>query len=136
MRRREILSLMWVDVYWVGRSVLLPQSKNGHSRTVPLSTTALAILKSLPKTSERIFPMSATAFRLAWEKVRGRVGISDLHFHDLRHEAISRFFELGLSVPEVALISGHRDARMLCCRESSYKTIVSLGCALCGHQPP
>ncbi len=40
-------------------------------------------------------------------------GITDLHFHDLRHEAISRFFEMGLSVPEVALISGHRDYRML-----------------------
>ena len=37
----------------------------------------------------------------------------DLHFHDLRHEAIGRFFELGLSVPEVALISGHKDTRML-----------------------
>ena len=40
-------------------------------------------------------------------------GIVDLRFHDLRHEAISRFFEMGLSVPEVALISGHRDYRML-----------------------
>ena len=37
----------------------------------------------------------------------------DLHFHDLRHEAISRFFETGLTIPEVALISGHRDYRML-----------------------
>jgi integrase len=45
--------------------------------------------------------------------VLDRAGIDDLHFHDLRHEAISRFFELGLSVPEVALISGHRDMRML-----------------------
>jgi len=33
--------------------------------------------------------------------------------YDLRHEAISRFFEKGLSVPEVALISGHKDVRML-----------------------
>ena len=39
--------------------------------------------------------------------------IEDLHFHDFRHEAISRLFELGLSMPEVALISGHRDPRML-----------------------
>ena len=37
----------------------------------------------------------------------------DLHFHDLRHEAISRFFEMGLTTPEVASISGHRDIRML-----------------------
>lgn len=42
-----------------------------------------------------------------------RAGVPDHHFHDLRHEAVSRFFERGLSVPEVALISGHRDPRML-----------------------
>lgn len=42
-----------------------------------------------------------------------RSGIEDLHFHDLRHEAISRFFEMGLTMPEVALISGHRSPRML-----------------------
>jgi integrase len=42
-----------------------------------------------------------------------RSEIADLHFHDLRHEAISRFFELGLSVPEVALISGHKTPSML-----------------------
>jgi integrase len=50
---------------------------------------------------------------LAWERLKTRAGIRDLRFHDLRHEAISRFFELGLSIPEVSLISGHRDARML-----------------------
>ena len=38
---------------------------------------------------------------------------SDLRFHDLRHEAISCFFELGLNIPEVAVISGHKDPRML-----------------------
>ena len=42
-----------------------------------------------------------------------RAGIKDLRFHDLRHEAVSRFFEMGLSVPEVAFISGHKDYRML-----------------------
>ena len=60
-----------------------------------------------------MFPISADALRLAWERVKRRAGIKDLRFHDLRHEAISRFFEMGLSVPEVALISGHKDARML-----------------------
>jgi len=45
--------------------------------------------------------------------VKTRAGIVDLHFHDLRHEAISRFFELGLTTTEVALLSGHRDVRML-----------------------
>jgi integrase len=39
--------------------------------------------------------------------------VPELRFHDLRHEAVSRFFEMGLTVPEVALMSGHRDTRML-----------------------
>jgi integrase len=50
----------------------------------------------------------------AWARLMEvKLGIEDLHFHDLRHEAISRLFELGLSAPEVSIISGHRDARML-----------------------
>jgi integrase len=60
-----------------------------------------------------IFPVKANALRLAWERLRRRAGVLDLRFHDLRHECVSRLFELGLSTPEVALISGHRDARML-----------------------
>ena len=62
---------------------------------------------------KRLFPMSANALRLAWERLKRRAGIRDLRFHDLRHEAISRFFEMGLSIPEVSLISGHKDVRML-----------------------
>jgi integrase len=42
-----------------------------------------------------------------------RAGVTGLRFHDRRHEAVSRFFEKGLSMPEVASISGHRDPRML-----------------------
>jgi integrase len=61
----------------------------------------------------RVYPITGNALRLAWERVKRRAGIEDLRFHDLRHEAISRFFEKGLSVPEVASISGHRDLRML-----------------------
>ena len=45
--------------------------------------------------------------------MKRKTEIDDLDFHDLRHEAISRFFEMGLNVPEVALLSGHRDMRML-----------------------
>jgi integrase len=61
----------------------------------------------------RLFPMTGNAFRLAWERVKKRAEIVDLRFHDLRHEAISRLFERGLTTPEVAMISGHRDMRML-----------------------
>ena len=53
-----------------------------------------------------------------------RAGIVDLHYHDLRHEAISRFFEKGLSIPEVSLISGHKDVRQLMRSPCSMFTIV------------
>ncbi|NNE24550.1 MAG: site-specific integrase [Rhizobiales bacterium] len=113
MRRGEILAVTWDDLDTTEETLRIPQSKNGYSRCIPLSGKALAILESLQPVSERVFPTTANALRLNWERVKKRAGIDDLHFHDLRHEAISRFFELGLTVPEVALISGHRDTRML-----------------------
>ena len=59
------------------------------------------------------FPVTPNGFSLAWGRLRSRAGLSDLRFHDLRHEAISRFFELGLNISEVAVISGHKDPKML-----------------------
>jgi integrase len=60
-----------------------------------------------------VFGLSANALKLAWQRAVRRAGLVNFRFHDLRHEAVSRFFELGLSLPEVAVISGHRDPRML-----------------------
>ncbi len=115
MRRGEILSLTWQNVNLDKRTAHLPLTKNGESRTVPLSPQAIGILQDLRPVGQNgaVFPISPNAFRLAWERVKRRAGIEGLRFHDLRHEAISRFFEMGLSVPEVALISGHKDPRML-----------------------
>jgi len=113
MRRGEILGLRWEHVDRERRSLLIPQTKNGHARILPLTKDAAEVLVGVVRTHDRIFPLTGNAFRLAWDRLRARAGVNDLHFHDLRHEAISRFFERGLSVPEVALISGHRDARML-----------------------
>jgi integrase len=60
-----------------------------------------------------VFPVKEDAVNLAWQRLRSKAGVEGLRLHDLRHEAVSRFFEYGLSIPEVALISGHRDLRML-----------------------
>lgn len=126
MRRGEVLSLTWPNTNLDRKTALLPITKNGEARLVPLSPDALSVLIRRRFDREReassavsdcaglfIFPVSANGFRMAWERVKRRAGVEDLRFHDLRHEAISRFFEIGLSVPEVSLISGHRDARML-----------------------
>jgi integrase len=123
MRRGEIMCLRWDEIDFQARTLHIPVTKNGHARTIPLSREALAVLADIQnctnaereegRTVDHVFPFSDNAAKLAWQRLTKRAGIADLHFHDLRHEAISRFFERGLSVPEVALISGHRDFRML-----------------------
>lgn len=113
MRRGELLSVHWRDVDLKRKTLHIRETKNGRSRTIPLTPRAVDLLKGLAGETGAVIPWSANALRLAWERLRVRAGINDLHFHDLRHEAISRFFELGLTVPEVASISGHRDMRML-----------------------
>ena len=115
MRRGEILGLQWEHVVLDRRIAYLPLTKNGSSREVPLSTKAAEVLAKQRQCNDTTspFPVTPNGFRLAWDRLRGSAGLSDLRFHDLRHEAISRFFELGLNIPEVAVISGHKDPRML-----------------------
>lgn len=93
----------------------IPWSKTGYGRTIPLNDGALNVLSERAQEGKEglVFPITVNAFQMAWERTRDRAGLSDFRFHDLRHEAISRFCELGLSIPEIAVISGHRDPRML-----------------------
>ena len=117
MRRGEVLNARWCDVAVDGRTLHIPHAKNGHARTIPLSGVAISILRELdgsrPRADHRVVAISEDSAKMAWRRIVKRARLVDLRFHDLRHEAISRFFELGLNVPEVALISGHRDPRML-----------------------
>jgi integrase len=107
MRRGEILSIHINDIS--SQILTINQTKNGCSRKIPLTKRALYILNN----TKLPFPYTPNALKLAWNRLKKKGNIKDLHFHDLRHEAISRFFEKGLSIPEVALISGHKDVRML-----------------------
>ena len=65
------------------------------------------------KITGKVYPLSPVALRGLWNSVCRRAGFIDLRFHDLRHEATSRFFEKGLNVMEVAAITGQKDLRML-----------------------
>jgi len=114
MRRSEILGLEWGNIDFEQRSALLPDTKNGRSRKVPLSSAAIQILNELPRCGEKMFPLTANAFKLGWQRIIERSGIEDLHFHDLRHEATSFLAESGLySLIELQAVTGHRDTRML-----------------------
>lgn len=115
MRRGEILSLHWRHIDLERRVAHLPMTKNGHPRDVPLTERAVEALRASPAChlQSKAFITTPDAVRQSWSRLCARAGIHDLHFHDLRHEAITRFFEIGLNVMEVAAISGHRDLRML-----------------------
>ena len=107
--------LQWEHVDLDRRIAYLPLTKNGSLGEVPLSTKAALVLARQRQRNDATSPLPITpnGFRLTWDRPRSRAGLSDLRFHDLRHEAISRFFELGLNIPKVAVISGHKDPRML-----------------------
>ena len=117
MRRGELLGLCWADVDLNKRVAHLELTKNGDFRDVPLSRRATETLRALSAVdharSNRVLPISGNAVRLAFERLRVRADMADFHFHDLRHEAITRLFERGLNIAEVSAISGHKELRML-----------------------
>ncbi|MDB3891987.1 site-specific integrase [Alphaproteobacteria bacterium] len=123
MRRGEILGLQWTNIDWSKQRALLPITKNGRSRWVPLSQLALEHIEQAPRSAVRVFPITDVAFRQAWDRLRVRAGITDLTFHDLRHEAISRKFESGMNISKVMAISGHRTASQL----FRYVQLIDLG---------
>lgn len=107
MRRGEILGLLWEHVDLNSRVAHLPDTKNGSKRDVPLSLAAVRILNALgPKRTGLTFDCNVNRFKSAWRLTMQKTRIVDLRFHDLRHEAISRLFELGtLDMLEIAAIS-------------------------------
>lgn len=115
MRQGEILSLRWEYVDLHMGVAHLPLTKNGTARDVPLSWKARQVLKEFAGPgSGPVFSYTSNGFKSAWRTLLSETEIQDLHFHDLRHEAVSRLFELGtLNVMEVAAISGHKSMNML-----------------------
>lgn len=123
MRRGELLKLTTSDINFDSRFALARDTKNGRDRKIPLSKRAEEVLRELIDAQdddqrERDVPLlnlTANALKKAFfGRVLPKAKILDLHFHDLRHEAISRFAESGqFQLIELQAISGHRDMRML-----------------------
>jgi integrase len=114
MRRGEILAMRWSDVNLKDRSLLIPETKNGHSRTLPVTKPMMALLEAQEPENELVFPIATANFDSTWKRILAKQGLSgDLRFHDLRHTAITGFFEKGLNVIEAASLSGHKTLKML-----------------------
>jgi integrase len=123
-RLGELLTLRWEFVDTDSRSLHLPRTKSGKPRNVPLTSFSGRCLDEWQKHQHeqgkevvkgRLFPWKNTdAFERRWRCVVVASGLPDFRFHDLRHEAISRFFErTRLSDTEIASIVGHTTTTML-----------------------
>jgi integrase len=132
MRLGEAVSVTVGSVDLKNRTLTLSDTKNGHSRIVPLSRRATNILEARIASASphvsKLFPITAQAATVAFRRAALRAVrthrlelstspqetyLNDLRFHDLRREATSRLFERGLSVMEVSSITGHRVLEML-----------------------
>lgn len=132
MRQGELLALTWKNIKKENRVAFLPKTKNGEARAVPLTSEALAIIESIPRaitrkketdpetpdkrsaTADIVFPVERMTLYHAFIAAVKRADITDFTFHDLRHEAITRFVERGdLEISELTAISGHKTHQML-----------------------
>lgn len=112
MRRGEILGMQRSQIY--DGYVHLPKTKNGTKRNVPLSKFAKELIELIPQENQKIIPQSDDAFRQLWERRKLLSGIDDFHFHDSRHEAISRMVKIRkLPVEVLAKITGHKKIEVL-----------------------
>lgn len=112
MRAGEIVSLTDDTVDRKKRVALLPKTKNGTSRRVPLSSAAIALLDELPDSEGALFDLTSQQLDANFRAARDKAEISDLTFHDSRHEAITRLAKK-LDVLSLARTVGHKDIRML-----------------------
>jgi integrase len=114
MRRGEILGLRWERINLEKRTAFIPLTKNGESRTVPLSLAAIDILRQLPRNfNEQVFPVNPTTLSAAIDRARIKAQPGDFHLHDLRHMAITRMAEKLPNLIELSAVSGHRSLTML-----------------------
>lgn len=117
-RQDEIVRQKWFDADELNKRILVrdmknPGGKKGNDVWCELPDEALAILRAVPRKTERIFPHSTDAIGTAFTRACRFLEIDDLHFHDLRHEGISRLFEIGRTIPQVASVSGHKSWQSL-----------------------
>jgi integrase len=129
MRLGEITRINWSDVDETERLVTVrdrkhPSKKIGNHSVVPLLNGPTVVLgepidpleimrRTTPHKRGRVFPYAATSVSHTFADISGRLRIDDLTFHDLRHESISRLFEYGYAIQQVAIVSGHKSWKHL-----------------------
>lgn len=112
-RLEEITRIAWADYEPTNKRILVrdmkhPGQKQGNDVWVDLPAEAMEVIEMMPREGELIFPYNGESISTAFARACKFLDIDDLRFHDLRHDGVSRLFELGYSIPNAALVSGHR----------------------------
>lgn len=112
-RQAEITRLLWSDLDEANSRILVrdmkhPGEKIGNHVWVDLPEPALKIAQAMPRTALEIFPFDPGSISASFTRACQFLEIKDLDFHDLRHDGVSRLFEMGASIPKAAAVSGHR----------------------------
>ena len=126
MRQDEIFRATWSDLNKRTKMLTIrdrkdPRQKKGNDQEIPLLTVsgydAMALIEEQAfqrgNEDDRIFPYNHKSAGTAFTRACQTLEIEDLHFHDLRHEGTSRLFEAGFAIQQVALVTGHKDWKML-----------------------
>lgn len=113
LRRGEIVALRWEDIDRPRRVILVrdrkdPRQKVGNNQWIPMLGESFDIIMRQPKAGDLIFPYNPVSVSKAFLRACRLAGVADLHFHDLRHEAASNLFEMGLAIEQVAVVTGHK----------------------------
>jgi integrase len=117
-RQEEIIRITWKDLDEAGQRILVrdmkhPGQKAGNDTWCELPPEALAVALAMPRVADEIFPFNNRSVSHNFTRACRFLEIDDLHFHDLRHEGISRLFEMGKTIPQAASVSGHRSWQSL-----------------------
>lgn len=118
MRISEVCRIEWADLNAEARTVIIrdrkhPRKKFGNHQEVPLLNGAYEVIERQARKKERIFPYCKVYLSKLFKRACDKAGVEDAVLHDLRHEGISRLFELGFEIQEVAMVSGHTNWRTL-----------------------
>lgn len=128
-RRSELVRAEWRDVHMKERYIWREDTKNGDSRAIPLNAKAVQILERLLAMhreaeaaakadgkefkDQRVFKTTENAVKKAWARTKEREGITNLRWHDLRHEGTTRAAQKLGNIIELSAFTGHKDPRQL-----------------------
>jgi len=114
-RVSEVLSAEWKNVDIERRTLLIPMSKTGKARFIPLSRAATDLIGGIKRKdgARYLFPSRTnpdghlTTIKHAWQTARSEAKLGDLRIHDLRHAAASAMVSAGVDLFAVGRVLGH-----------------------------